>query len=100
LHQKMQPCLHAFGPCLGCLDEQASHAHVPNARDILLSTALPIHPHVSGRRDAGRQSPGWGSLGPRGKLSEHHGLKALRVDRPIETQFRINKRYDSSVKVS
>src|SRR6266852_7672501 len=60
LHQKMQPGHNAMSPCLGCFNEQASHAHVPYARDILLSTALPVHPHVVGRGYTGRQSSGWG----------------------------------------
>ena len=49
LHKEIQPGLDAFGPWLVCLDEQASHAHIPYTRDILLfATSTPTHLRVPG----------------------------------------------------
>ena len=81
LHKEIQPGLDAFGPWLVCLDEQASHAHIPYTRDILLFATLPVHPHISVCRDTGRQSPGWRSDWSRERLYGQHGFEG--VDRPI-----------------
>jgi len=54
LNQKMQPGQDTLSSWLGRLDEQAAHAHVPHAGDILASVALPVDPYIPGRWDARR----------------------------------------------
>ena len=74
LYKKMQPGQGARSLWIIGLDEQATHAHVPNPRDILASVAMPIDPHISGCRNARRHSPGGGSFGSQHRLSKCHGL--------------------------
>src|SRR5258708_23659523 len=81
LYKKMQPGQGTRSLWIISLNEQAAHAHVPNPRDFLPYVAMPVDPHISGCRYAGRHSPGWGSFGSQWGVSEYHGL---RDHRPIQ----------------